>query len=190
MAERASALADLPPASREAALTLREVRPGTILQVAAWPGNPGAVRTVIGELLGFAAPQTGTASANPNATVAAVAPGRYLIAAAGPDLVARFEAALLSADGAVTDLSHGRVILRLEGAGAPALLCKAVALDLHPAAFPVGRVAQTTIEHIDVVIHRLSDTMFDLWVLRSFAESLAEWLLDAGLEEGIGFARS
>ena len=60
--------------------------------------------------------------------------------------------------------------------------------DLDPAVFPAGRVVQTMIHHIDVVIHRRSEAHFDLWVLRSFAESLAEWLLDQGVELGIGFA--
>ena len=44
------------------------------------------------------------------------------------------------------------------------------------------------IHHIDVVIHRRAETHFELWVLRSFAEALAEWLLDAGIEDEIGFA--
>jgi sarcosine oxidase gamma subunit len=45
------------------------------------------------------------------------------------------------------------------------------------------------IHHIDVLILRPAETEFRLLVLRSLAEALAEWLLDAGLEEGIGFRR-
>ena len=189
MADRRSALAHL-PASRpaNAAVRLSEVRPGSILQVAAWPNTRQAVEAVIAELLGVKVPPVGSAVADPNVTVATAAPGRYLISGMAPDLSPRFEAALPSSDGAVTNLAHGRVILRLEGEAA-ALLAKCVAIDLDLPVFPLGRIAQTAVHHIDVMLHRQRRTTFDVWVLRSFAEGLAEWLLDAGLELGVAFER-
>lgn len=194
MADRLSALAHLAPpspaaAAGEARVRLSEVRPGSILQVAAWPDTLLTVQAVIAELTGVRAPNLRAAAVETGATVAAVAPGRYLIAAAADGLAARFEAALPAADGAVTDLSHGRAILRLEGEAAAAVLAKCVALDLDPQEFPPGRVAQTMIHHVDVLLHRTAAEAFELWVLRGFAESLGEWLLDAGLEFGVGFAR-
>jgi heterotetrameric sarcosine oxidase gamma subunit len=189
MAERASALAHHPDAAPAGAVVrLSEIRPGSILQVSAWPDTLGAVQEVIADLLGVQPPGVGMGLADPNITVACVAPGRFLIAGMAPDLAMRFEAALPSEDGAVTDLSHGRVILRLDGEAAR-LLASAVAIDLHPSVFPPGRVAQTMIHHIDVVIHHLTATRFDLWILRGFAQSLLEWLLDAGVEMGVSFER-
>ena len=187
MAERASALAHRPDGvPGEAVGRLSEIRPRSILQVSAWPDTLPSVQAVITDLLGVQPPTVGMALADPNITVACVAPGRFMIAGMAPDLAIRFEAALSSEDGAVTDLSHGRVILRLEGEAAR-LLASAVALDLHPSVFPPGRVAPTVIHHIDVLVHRLSATRFDLWVLRGFAESLLDWLLDAGVEIGVAF---
>ena len=187
MAERRSALAQLPASTpTRAVVRLSEIRPGSILQVSAWPDTLAAVEAVITDLLGVQAPTVGMALADPNLTVAAISPGRFLISGMAPDLAARFEAALPSEDGAVTDLSHGRVILRLDGEAA-ALLAAAVAIDLDPSVFPPGRVAQTMVHYIDIVLHRLTRTRFDIWVLRGFAESLAEWLLDAGAEMGIAF---
>jgi methylglutamate dehydrogenase subunit D len=188
MLHRRSALADLSgPAPRNAVVRATEIRPGSILQVGAWPDTLRTVETVIEELLGVQVPPVGSAVADPNLTVAAIAPGRYLISGMAPDLAQRFEAALPSADGAVTNLLHGRVILRLDGEAA-ALLSRCVAIDLDPSVFPAGRVAQTMIHHVDVLIHRQKRTVFDLWMLRSFAESLVDWLLDAGLELGVSFA--
>jgi methylglutamate dehydrogenase subunit D len=190
MAERRSALAYLPlAASAEARVSLSESRPASLLQVAAWPDTLATVEAVVGELLGLGVPPLGTAVADPNLTIAAIAPGRFLIAGIAPDLAPRLEAALPSEDAAVTDLSHGRVILRLQGDAAAELLAKGVALDLHPAAFPPGRVAQTAIHHIDVLLHRRAADSFDLWALRGFAEALAEWLVDAGLEFAIAVER-
>ncbi len=189
MAERASALAHRAESiPAKAVVRLSEIRPGSILQVAAWPDTLAAVESAMADLLGVRAPPLGMALADPNITVACVAPGRFLIAGMAPDLAARFEAALPSEDGAVTDLSHGRVILRLDG-DAATLLASAVTLDLHPSVFPPGRFAQTAIHHIDVAVHRLTATRFDLWVLRGFAESLLDWLLDAGAELGTAFER-
>src|SRR5688572_13819565 len=155
MAQRRSALAHLPPlGSTEARVSLSESRPGSLLQVAAWPDTLATVETVIAELLGLGVPPLGTAVADPNLTIAATAPGRFLIAGIAPDLAPRLVAALPSEDAAVTDLSHGRASLRLQGNAASELLAKGVALDLHPAAFPPGRVAQTAIHHIAVLLHR------------------------------------
>jgi heterotetrameric sarcosine oxidase gamma subunit len=189
MPERLSALSELPTTSRaNAAVTVREIRPGSILQVSSWPDTLKIVETVISELLGVQVPPVGSAVADPNLSVLAVAPGRFLLSGMAPDLAPRFEAAIPSADGAVINLAHGRTILRLEGEAA-ALWSRCVAIDLDPSVFPPGRIAQTMIHHIDVVLHRQKRTTFDLWVSRSFAEALAEWLLDAGLEIGTAFER-
>ena len=191
MADLRSALAALPPiVAKDARVTLGEVRPGSVLQIAAWPETLATVQGVIAVYLGAQVPKSGSGLAGADATIATVAPGRYLVTGSATDLVARFEAALPPTEGAVTDLSHGQAILRLEGDSAAALLARCVALDLDPAAFPAGRVARTAIHHVDVLIHRLTPTSFDLWVLRSFAESLAEWILDAGLEFPIDFRGS
>jgi heterotetrameric sarcosine oxidase gamma subunit len=191
MADRRSALAALPPTTAgNARVTLSEVRPGSILQIAAWPETLTTVQGVIAVFLGAQVPKSGRGLAGADAAIATVAPGRYLIAGYASDLVSRFEAALAASDGAVTDLSHGQAILRLEGEAAADVLARCVALDLDPAVFPAGRVARTAIHHIDVLIHRLTETSFDLWVFRSFAESLAEWILDAGLEFPIEFQGS
>jgi sarcosine oxidase subunit gamma len=191
MADRVSALADLaPPApAAESRVRLSEVRTGVILQIAAWPDTLVTVRTVIAELTGCAAPGLGTAVTGSDVTIAAIAPGRFLLAGSGDDLAARFEAALPAADGAVTDLSHGRAILRLQGGAAAAVLAKCAALDLDPQVFPPGRAAQTMIHHIDVLLHRTATETFELWVLRGFAEALGEWLIDAGLEFGVEVCR-
>jgi methylglutamate dehydrogenase subunit D len=191
MAERRSPLAELPPTTAEnARVSLGEVRPGSILQIAAWPETLTTVQGVMAVFLGAQVPKSGRGLAGADATIATVAPGRYLVTGNATDLVPRFEAALPASDGAITDLSHGQAILRLEGEAAADVLARCVALDLDPAAFPAGRVARTAIHHVDVLIHRLTATSFDLWVFRSFAESLAEWILDAGLEFPIAFRGS
>jgi len=161
-----------------------------ILQVQAWPDSLSAAQGVIGELLGSDVPALGHALATDAFVLAATGPGRFLIADQAGNLLERFQRTLPAGVGAVTELTHGRTILRLDGEAAAAVLAKCVAIDLDSAALPAGRLAQTMIHHIDVMLHRRSESSFDLWVLRSFAEALAEWLLDAGMEFEATFAGS
>lgn len=183
MAERRSSLAAVATAAiQDAPAALREVRPGAMVQVTAWPETLAAVESVITTISGTPPPRIGGGYSDGSISIAAVSPGRYFVSSTAPDLAPRFASALAATEGAVTDISHGYAIFRLEGIAAEALLARCIAIDLDAAAFPPGRVARTPIHHIDVLLHRLSVTAFDLWVSRSFAESLAEWILDAGAE--------
>ena len=78
------------------------------------------------------------------------------------------------------DQSHGRVVLRLEGEGARNLLQKGLNVDLHPTEFPATSLAQTGLAGIAVMVHSLTPATFDLYVARSFAASLAAWLVHHG----------
>jgi methylglutamate dehydrogenase subunit D len=188
MADRQSALAHLRHESAgESHAMLAERRPGSLAMVTAWPETVSKVEAALSELLGVKAPAAGNAALSEATTVAAIGAGRFFIATEATDLAQRLESALLSADAAITDLAHGRTILRLEGEAAAEILSRCVAIDLDLGVFPVGRAAQTMIHHVDVLIVRRAEQSFDLWVLRSFAEALAEWVLDAGLEPGIAF---
>lgn len=189
MADRRSALAGLarPQISGAPQATLHEIVAGSVVQVVAWPEGAARVRSAVAEAVGVAAPPLGRAAGDDAAWVAHVAPGRYLALAGSPGLAARLETLLGAGDGAVIDLDEARTVLRLEGPKSAAILAKGVALDLDPAAFPVGRAAQTSIHHIDLMLHRRGDDVFDIVVFRSLAQSLGEWLLDAGLEFSISY---
>ena len=195
MVERHSALANLAPGTApdgskpaESALLFREVPHGSIVQIAAWPDTLARIASVVRERLGFDPAPVGRFAEGGGARAATLSPGRILVLARVPALAAGLEAALPSAEGAVTDLTHGRVTLRLEGESAADVLAKGCAIDLHLSAFPVGGAAQTLLGHIDALILRRDAQTFEIVVLRGFAEAFAEWLLDAGLEFGIGFS--
>jgi heterotetrameric sarcosine oxidase gamma subunit len=192
MAERLSALAHMTTGAADgASIVLGEERPAAILQIRAWPDTLDTVDAVITQTLGLAAaPPPGTAVTLAGGSLCATGTGRFLLSASADDVAATFRTAFSSADAAVTDISHGRTVLSLEGGAAAELLSRCVALDFDAAVFPPGRVAQTAIHHVDVLIHRLTESRFEIWALRSFAESLAEWLLDAGAGLGVRFRGS
>ncbi len=86
---------------------------------------------------------------------------------------------------AVTDISQGRAVVRIEGAAARHVLAKGCSLDLHPRSFVPGDCAQTHLGAIGVLLHAQGEgSLFDLYVPRSYALSAWEWLIDAAAEFG------
>lgn len=98
-------------------------------------------------------------------------PGQWFMVGDVP-LTAKEFAALVSRlpDVAVSDQSHGRVRIVVEGAMAPAMLAKGTAVDLE--ALAVGACATTLVGTLGVHLTRTAATTYELMVLRSFAEAL------------------
>jgi sarcosine oxidase subunit gamma len=81
------------------------------------------------------------------------------------------------------DVSAQRTVIEVARADARDLLLKGCALDLHPRVFGVGRCAQTLLARAQVVlVPRTDEPAYRVFVRASFAEYLAEWLLDAAAE--------
>ena len=116
-------------------------------------------------------------------------PDEWLIVApAGEEaiVVARLRDELRVGQGAVTDVSGGYECLAISGLDARSVLAKGCLLDLHPRVFGPGQCSQTLIAKAGVVIwHRNVVDEFELLVRRSYANYLAEWLVDAGSEFGV-----
>lgn len=109
--------------------------------------------------------------------------GEYWVVAETPDanaaiaeLRAKFAATPPAGTGnLVLPRGASHVHLRLEGAGARALLARVCALDLRPQTVSVGEVMQTSMAHITVVMH-VNDNAFDLWCEATFAEYFVDTL--------------
>ena len=110
---------------------------------------------------------------------------QYWWIAAEDTAMRRFAAQLAPEVGALTSLSAGRVRLRIEGAQARDLLAKGIAIDLHPSQFAVGHSAQTGLHHTGVFLERTAADTYELFVPRTFAPSIKEWLTDASLSYGV-----
>lgn len=86
---------------------------------------------------------------------------------------------VLPEDAMITDLSHGWSRIRLQGPLAAGTLQHGIDLDLHPDAWPVGHSAATAYRTLPVLLHAPMPGCFDVYTLRSLAECLWEWLVDA-----------
>jgi sarcosine oxidase subunit gamma len=88
--------------------------------------------------------------------------------------------------GAVTDLSHARCRIHIEGPQCRAVLNKLFALDLREGSFTVGDVAMTGTHHVPSMLHRLDADVFDLYVFSTYAYDQLATVLDAAQEYGVG----
>lgn len=101
-------------------------------------------------------------------------PGQWLIVGNSAISPAAFTALCeaLKPEAFGLDQSHGRVRILLKGAMAEQVLSKGTAVDLAISAFPAGCSTSTLIGHITVHLTRIGENIFEIIVLRSFAESL------------------
>lgn len=83
-----------------------------------------------------------------------------------------------------SDQSHGRVIIRVSGPKARALLAKGTPIDLHPSAFGPGKSAMTQMAHVGVHLVQTAEDTFELSVFRGFSENFWEWLTEQAEEYG------
>lgn len=141
--------------------TLAEVDLGPITSVAVLPGGAKAVAKGL-KPLGLAMPEPGSFAEKKGARI--VWTGREQAFLVGVECPALEGAA-------VTDQTDGWTVLALTGAGAVDVLARLVPMDLRLAAFPVGRVLRTQLNHMNVVILRVGDHAFEIMGFRSMART-------------------
>ncbi|MEY9930772.1 sarcosine oxidase subunit gamma [Catenulispora sp. GP43] len=168
---------------------LRELPFLTMLNLQLDPDGAAAAR--IAAALGTPLPTVPNTVAGARDTVADagdlrilwLGPTEWLVT--GPDGSAEDTSALLRealADefSSLVDVSANRTTLELSGPDAREVLEKGCSLDLHPRAFGPGRCAQTLLSKVNVVLDQTdSEPAYRLLVRGSFAQYLADWLLDA-----------
>ncbi len=82
----------------------------------------------------------------------------------------------------VTPLSSSRTRIEISGRPARDVLAKCAAIDFHKNEFKPGTFAMTGIHHVPVLIHCVAGEIFHLYVLRTFALSIWDYITDAALE--------
>lgn len=167
-------------------VALEETRPGSIVQVSAFPGEEKALMAVIGETAGLALPDgAGGGIVADGKAVFGFAPGRFLVVDHNEGAGARLKAAVSGSVGTVTDLSHGRTAIRVSGPKAEWVLAKFFAIDFSLPAFPEGAGRSTNHHDIFAQIQRTGPDSFDLYVFRSFARAF--WIALCHASEEVGY---
>jgi sarcosine oxidase subunit gamma len=118
-------------------------------------------------------------------------PDEWLVTAPpglAPDLIGRLRRALAGRHATVLNLSASRTIIEIEGPRARTLLQKGCGIDLHFRVFGPGQCAQTVFAKLPVIIDQIgidrlaAAASYRLFVRRSAARWLVEWLIDAADE--------
>ncbi len=151
-------------------------------------------RETAAEALGFEPPSKPNTTAGAGGRVALwLGPDEWLVTTP-PGEEAETADALRAAFGdrhvVVTDVTDGRAVIGLAGAGARDVLTMGCPLDLHPRAFAAGACAQSTLAKSLVILHCTDDApAYDIFVERSFADYLWKWLEDAARSHGMAVVR-
>ena len=161
-------------------LELSEIAHQRVVELAR-PQAGAALETVLMAFRAEKLPSIGASAAANGAFLLGIGPGRWLLIAfenalAGAKLEAAFEVAVETGDGWTQ--------FAISGSAARDLLAKGCALDLHPSAFWEGGCAVTRIAQLRCVLHHVG-AGYRLLVGRSYAVSLAEWLIESAAEFGL-----
>ena len=156
-----------------------------IAEVAAWRGAEAKMRTAIKSATGMALEaEPGSGACTDTACAFGIGPGRWLVSGQRPGLFAALAQA--SGDhGTVTDLSHGRTVVRIDGERSRRVLAKLFAVNLADEALGIGSGLATAHHDIHAQIQRVGPTAFDIYVFRSFARSF--WHLLRRSAEEVGY---
>jgi sarcosine oxidase subunit gamma len=190
MLERTSAIAvNLAAGGRDGAdgrrlLAIGEVRGWHLVQLGVFAGRETEFAAAVAKVLPTPLPPPGVVQSSGQMRVYSIARDQYWVVGAAAALADELGAAVDPAVGTVTSLSHGRVRIAVRGRAVRAMLAKLLGIDLDPAVFTVGRAQQTGLHHTGVLCERSAEDRYDLYVMRTYAVSTWECIVDAALVYG------
>lgn len=190
MFEWHSALAGSAKSGRDGAsggrrLRLSEVRGWHLAQLAEFEDHHGEFAAHVDACSGAALPVELYRGAGSDASrLVRITAHQYWWISTRREAMVRLARELPASAGTITLLSASRVRLRISGSAAREVLAKGISLDLHPAVFQVGQSAQTGLHHSGVFLERVGEDSYEIYVPRTYAESIWEWLIDAALQFG------
>jgi sarcosine oxidase subunit gamma len=100
----------------------------------------------------------------------------------GPTQIWSLSDAVEAHDCFITPLSSSRTRIEISGAPARDVLSKCAAIDFHPKEFKAGSFVMTGIHHVPVLVHCVNTETFHIYVMRTFALSIWDFVTDAAME--------
>ncbi|MCZ0953097.1 MAG: hypothetical protein OXJ56_10960 [Rhodospirillaceae bacterium] len=170
-------------------VSIRERLERNLVQVAGWQSSFESVCDRLAERLDCRIPtQIGRATSTGDRSVFRVRPERLWIAGSSNDEVLQeLNVESIGGDAVISQLGHGRTVLRVSGPESDQLLNRGLPVDLDPEVFPANAFAQSVIHHMHVLVHRVDlaeESGFDVYVSRELAVSFWEWLTEAAAPLG------
>ena len=128
--------------------------------------------------------QNSKINSNKETRILCSAPRTWLILTNKENAIERVEKSFNETDFAITDISHSRAVIQIQGDQAKEILKKGSPINFNE--FGVNQCAGTVFHGITIIIDSISNEpdTFNLLVLRSFGESFYHHITDSALEFG------
>jgi methylglutamate dehydrogenase subunit D len=177
-------------ATGPAGVVVEERRGLGLATLSARRGQGPALQAACRSAFGLDPPPVGKRYAGADLALIGTGPGQWLAATekAPADGIEALLRPALGTFAAVTDLSHARIVLRLQGPRVRDALAAGIPIDLHPRGFAAGAAAQTIVAHIGVLIWRTAgdgDPVHEIAVPRSMIGGFWHWLETASARHGL-----
>jgi heterotetrameric sarcosine oxidase gamma subunit len=167
------------------ALLLGEVADSQLVHLGVYPAGTARFAAGVLPVLGGPLPESPVrAAVAGDHLIMRTAPDQYWVLGGESGLDTRLRRAIPADAGSVSSLNGARTRLFIEGQASRALLCRLVAVDLHPTVFPINGFAQTGIHHVAGLLFRASENRYEFLAPRTYAASTWEVLLDAARSFG------
>ncbi|MEM1039324.1 MAG: hypothetical protein AAGI12_07620 [Pseudomonadota bacterium] len=157
----------------------------SLVQVQSWPDTNAKVQNLLAAHIGTPLSKDHQAVVTKGGShIIPTGPGRYWIESDQPGLDTTLRGQITSDMGAVTGLTHSRVVVTVKGEKAAWLLATGIGIDFAEHAFPAGSVRLTHHHEIGLTINRVDAQTFELYAFTSYARGLWHWLTEAASEVG------
>lgn len=173
-----------------AGVSLTELRDFGLVQVMARRGRWAETAAACAAGIGMTPPDRPAVVNAPGAVLVWSGPDQFLVLSkVGENTAGRLQP-VFQGIASLSDQSSGRVLVRVSGPQARAMLAKLSSVDLDNGIFPLGRAAATSIDHTGVNLWRETDgadgsPVFFVLILASYADSIFGALVDASAEYGV-----
>ena len=163
-------------------LKVSEVNSLLIFQISQYKNSVLDISTI--SLDGLSFPSSLKSTSNSNTRILWVGPNNWLVFSSILDLIKKEKHQFNETDFAITDISHSRTIIELEGSLVDEVLKKGCPLDIN--SFKNGDCANSVYNGINITIDFISENPKKVRIssLRSFGESFHNSITDACLEFG------
>ena len=163
-------------------LKVSEVNGLLIFQIAQYKNSSFDISKI--KLDGLSLPSSLNSTSNFNTRILWFGPNCWLVFSSDLDLIEKEKDQLNETDFAITDISHSRTIIELEGSLVNEVLKKGCPLDIS--SLKAGDCANSVYNGVTITIDFISENPKKVRILglRSFGESLHHSITDACLEFG------
>ena len=164
-------------------LKISEVKNLTIIQIVQYKGSKININDI--KIEGLEIPtQNSKVNLNKETRILWNAPRTWLILSSKENAIETIKKNFKETDFAITDISHSRAVIQIQGEQAKEILKKGSPINFNE--FGVNQCAGTVFHGITIVIDSISNDpdTFNLLVLRSFGESFYHHITDSALEFG------